>query len=66
MKGSGAMNKQKTYEFLNEHHIKYKNYEHNPVYTIEEMDQIEIPCKNKVLKNLFLRDDKKKIIILSL
>lgn len=60
MKGFDIMDKQKTYEFLKEHHINYENYDHRPVCTVEEMGQVEIPYKNKVLKNLFLRDDKNR------
>lgn len=52
--------KAKTYEFLNETGIEYTIYEHDPVYTIEEMNALDLPDHDKVLKNLFLRDDKKR------
>ncbi|MDO5537762.1 MAG: prolyl-tRNA synthetase associated domain-containing protein [Desulfovibrionaceae bacterium] len=34
--------------------------EHPPVYTIEEMDVLDLPDADAVVKNLFVRDDKKK------
>ncbi len=40
--------------------VAYEIIEHPAVYTIEEMDRLEIDSKNEVVKNLFLRDDKKK------
>jgi Ala-tRNA(Pro) deacylase len=45
---------------LDEYHLKYEAYEHPAVYTIEEMDALDIPHKDLIVKNLFLRDDKKK------
>lgn len=53
------MNKQETYEYLNNLNIKYEAYEHKRAYTIEEINKLEIPNKEKIAKNLFLRDDKK-------
>jgi len=40
--------------------ITYDITEHPAVYTIEEMDRLQIDPKNEVAKNLFLRDDKKQ------
>ncbi|MCY6958381.1 prolyl-tRNA synthetase associated domain-containing protein [Clostridium brassicae] len=40
--------------------ISYDVIEHPPVYTIEEMDKLNIDSKNEVVKNLFVREDKKK------
>lgn len=40
--------------------IPYDLIEHPAVYTIEEMDELNIDSNNEVVKNLFLRDDKKK------
>ncbi|NLY76691.1 MAG: prolyl-tRNA synthetase associated domain-containing protein [Tissierellia bacterium] len=40
--------------------IQYDITEHPPVYTIEEMDKLNIDIYNQVVKNLFVRDDKKK------
>jgi len=38
--------------------------EHPAVHTIEEMKSLNINNKNEIVKNLFLRDDKKKRFIL--
>ncbi|WP_245250667.1 prolyl-tRNA synthetase associated domain-containing protein [Youngiibacter multivorans] len=38
--------------------IKYDLEKHVPVYTIEEMDELELPFSDFVVKNLFLRDYK--------
>ena len=40
--------------------IQYDITEHPPVYTIEEMDKLNIDIYNQVVKNLFVRDDKRK------
>ena len=53
------MNKQETYEYLNKLNIDYEAVEHEKVYTINEIDNLNIPGKEKIAKNLFLRDDKK-------
>lgn len=45
---------------LNTLGIHYDLIEHPAVYTIEEMERLDIVNKNEIAKNLFLRDDKKK------
>lgn len=40
--------------------ITYDLIEHPAVYTIDEMDELNIDNNNEVVKNLFVRDDKKK------
>lgn len=40
--------------------ISYDVIEHPAVFTIEEMDKLNIDYKNEIVKNLFVRDDKKK------
>lgn len=40
--------------------IPYGIIEHPAVYTIEEMNELNIDNNNEVVKNLFVRDDKKK------
>ena len=40
--------------------IKYEIVEHQPVYTIEEMLDCELPHPDQIAKNLFIRDDKKR------
>jgi Ala-tRNA(Pro) deacylase len=49
---------QKVYEILNNLNISYEVIYHQAVYTIEEMDKLEIPSDLNIVKNLFLRDDK--------
>ncbi|WP_411328799.1 prolyl-tRNA synthetase associated domain-containing protein [Anaerofustis stercorihominis] len=53
------MNKQETYEYFKNSNIDYEVVEHEKVFTIDEVDELNIPGKEKIAKNLFLRDDKK-------
>ena len=41
---------------LDELKINYTLIEHDPVYTIEEMEKIDIENIDYIVKNLFLRD----------
>ena len=43
---------------LAERNIPYQLWEHSAVYTIEEMDALDLPAPEAVVKNLFLRDAK--------
>ena len=53
--------KEKVLSKLNELNISYKEVEHTPVYTIEEMDALGNIFENaKICKNLFVRDQKGK------
>ena len=54
------LNKDDIYKLLDENNVSYEKYEHIPVFTIEEMDAVEVPHKEWIVKNLFLRDDKKR------
>ena len=54
------IDKQGVYDLLKARHIVYEAVEHAPVYTIEEMDEQQIPHMELVAKNLFLRDSSKK------
>lgn len=49
---------------LNELRIPYELHEHPAAYTVEQMDSLDVPNKDEIPKNLFLRDDKKKRYIL--
>ena len=53
------MDKQQTYEYLDKLNIKYEKYEHKRAYTIDEINELPIPNKEKIAKISFLRDDKK-------
>ncbi len=52
--------KQKVLNYLNEHKISYEWIDHEPVYTMEEMDAFGITEQGNICKNLFLRDAKGK------
>lgn len=51
---------EKVFERLKELGIKYEVTNHPAVFTIEEMDNLNITQEGDVCKNLFLRDDKGK------
>lgn len=48
----------KVYDILDELKIPYNKYEHNPVYTSEEANELNLPLKEKHCKNLFVRNAK--------
>ena len=52
--------KKKVYEALDKMKIKYEVVEHEPVYTMEDMDRLGLTKKGTLCKNLFLRDSKGK------
>jgi len=52
--------RQKVFDIMESMNIPYEVTEHPTVYTIEEMEELNIDSKNEVVKNLFIRDDKKK------
>lgn len=53
--------KEKVLNKLKELNINYKEIEHTPVYTIEDMDNLGNIFENaKICKNLFVRDQKGK------
>lgn len=51
---------QKVCDLLNNKEIKFEIIQHNAVYTIDEMQELNLPNTESIAKNLFLRDDKKK------
>lgn len=56
------MNKQDIYNYLKRKNIWYEITEHEAVYNMDELSKIDIPYPEVNGKNLFVRDDKKKII----
>lgn len=54
------MDKTETYQYLTEHGIRYEVTEHGAVYSMQELDSVELPYPEYNAKNLFVRDDKKK------
>ena len=54
------LDKKGTYDLLDKYQFIYEVHEHSAVYTMEELDALHIPQSEQIVKNLFLRDDKKK------
>lgn len=54
------LDKKGTYDLLNQYQFIYEAHEHSAVYTIEELDALNLPHSEEIVKNLFLRDDKKR------
>ena len=54
------MNRLDIINLLNRLQMKYSITEHPPAETIEDIDSFQLPDADAVLKNLFLRDDKKR------
>ena len=54
------MNKQEIYTFLKEKNIWHEITEHEAVFTMEELLDVEVPYPSADAKNLFIRDDKKR------
>jgi Ala-tRNA(Pro) deacylase len=54
------LDKESLLAMLDKKGIKYERHEHHAVFTIEEMDALNLPHPEEIVKNLFLRDDKKK------
>ncbi len=48
------------YKILSELNINYEEYEHDAVYTCDEVAALNLEMKGAHTKNLFLRDDKGK------
>ena len=53
-----TQDEQKLYDVLDKLEIKYTRYEHEPVYTVEEVDNLNIGIPGQHCKNLFLRNKK--------
>ena len=60
MEDAYQMNKNETLHYLDQLGIKYEIVEHQAVYNMAEMEQIELPYPKADDKNLFVRDDKKR------
>ena len=54
------MNKQEIYEFIKNKNMWHEITEHEAVFTMEELSQIEMPYPGMDAKNLFVRDDKRR------
>ena len=54
------LDKKDTYDLLDQYHFVYEVYEHSAVYTIEDLDTLNLLHSDQIVKNLFLCDDKKR------
>ena len=54
------MTKQETYDYLTGHGIVYEITEHPAVFNMEELCSVDLPYPDRIAKNLFVRDDKKR------
>ena len=54
------MTKQKTYDFLNAKNIEYEITGHKAVFSMDEICDVVLPHPECDVKNLFVRDDKKR------
>lgn len=58
--GAQAMNKQETYQWLTDHQIPYEVTEHKPVFSMEDLRNVDLPYPEANAKNLFVHDRKKR------
>jgi len=54
------MNKQDIYNLIKKKEIWYEITEHDAIFTMEGLSQVEMPYPKRIAKNLFIRDDKKE------
>lgn len=54
------LNKASVLKYLEDKNIDFIKYEHPPLFSVEESDKANIPNREKVIRNLFLRDSRKK------
>ena len=52
--------KEEVYKYLDNLGIKYKKIEHEAVFTMEETLHLNLDNEEEIVKNLFIRDDKKQ------
>ena len=57
------LDKKSAYELLDRYHFIYEAYEHAPVYTIEEMDALNLPHKEEIVKISFCVMTRRETII---
>lgn len=55
-----SFDKNSIYALLNNKHIHFTYTEHQPVYSMEELDALEMPADAVICKNLFLRNSNGK------
>ena len=60
------MDKNTLYELLTQSGIEYNIYDHEPLYTVEDLKNLRGTITGAHSKNLFLRDQKKNFFLISL
>jgi len=60
MKVKNLVNKEEIYEYLESKNIKFEITEHEAVFNMAELSNINSPYADRDAKNLFVRDDKKR------
>lgn len=55
-----AFGKQEVLAYLDGRGVQYQVVEHEAVFTMEAMEALGLPFADEIVKNLFLRDDKKR------
>jgi len=60
-KGVPMKTQQQLFDFLKHNSIQTQTYEHEPVYTVEQSKKVKNAMHGASTKNLFLKDDRKKI-----
>ncbi len=60
IKGDFILNKSEILQYLIDKQIPFTKYEHEPIFSVEEGDKSNLPNREKVIRNLFLCDAKKK------
>ena len=51
--------KENVYKKLDELNVKYRKVDHKAVFTMEEMAELNLENEDEIVKNIFIRDDKK-------
>lgn len=54
------MNKAEILQYLTDKQISFTKHEHSPIFSVEDGDKSNVPNREKVIRNLFLCDNKKK------
>jgi Ala-tRNA(Pro) deacylase len=54
------MSKQEIYDFLKKKSIRHEVTEHGAVFSMDELDAVDMPHRDRLAKNIFVRDDRKE------
>ena len=56
----GSLKGEEIFALLDDAGVAYEALRHPAVYTIDGLDALELPQKERIAKNLYLRDDKRR------